>query len=335
MPAIRPSTLVDAIMDGFQRSGDAAFFLSEKLQSHPRKFAVEYLGNSFSVWIYIWTLTPGGRDTLPDEFRIQMTSVESPLPLNPAGYTVLMGYHPDLRLFAGFDLAKHRTFTPGSSSVQIDINALHQALQAGLSFHTKANDEIAVGVRPDQLVNYILSATLLHKYGPEAEVKALLAKAADPAQGIDSSIEHLSAERQKIVTEVSRYSRSANFRKAVLNAYDNRCAVTRAQMRLVEAAHILPVPAEGSSDHVSNGIALAPTFHRAYDNCLIFLDTDLVMRLNTERANQLATESLEAGLDTLCALLDKPIHLPLDPGQRPKPEFVARANVYRRIPGYS
>ena len=230
MPAVSPSALVGAIMDGFQRSGAAAFFLSEKLQTHPRRFAVEYLGNSFSVWMYIWTLTPGGRDTLPDEFRIQMTSVESSLASNPAGYTVLMGYHPDLHLFAGFDLAKHRIFTPGSSSVQININALHQALQTGLSFHTKTNDEITVGVRPDQLVNYVISAALLHKYGPEAEVKALLTKATDPAQQIDSSIDHLSAERQRIVTEVSRYSRNATFRKAVLNAYDNRCAVTRAQM---------------------------------------------------------------------------------------------------------
>jgi putative restriction endonuclease len=314
--------------------GTSSIICPEKLQAHPRQFAVEYLGNSLSVWMYIWTLTPGGRDTLPDEFRIQMTSVESPLPMNPAGYTVLMGYHPDLHLFAGFDLAKHRTFTPGSSSVQININALHQALQAGLSFHTKTNDEIAVGVRPDQLVNYIISAPLLHKYGPEAEVKTLLTKAADPTQEIDSSIEHLSAERQKIISEVSRYSRNANFRKAVLNAYDNRCSVTRAQMRLVDAAHILPVPAEGSSDHVSNGIALAPTLHRAYDNCLIYLDTDLVMRLNAERAAQLAAESLDAGLDTLSALLDKPIHLPLDLGQRPKPDFIKRANAYRRIPGY-
>jgi putative restriction endonuclease len=334
MPAVSPSTLVDSVMDGFQRSGGAAFFVSGKVRIHPRQFVVEYLGESFSAWIYIWTLTPGGRDTLPDEFRIQMTSVKSPLALNPTGYTVLMGYHSDLLLFAGFDVVKHRTFTPGSSSVQININALHQALQTGLSFHTKSNEEVAVGVRPDQLVNYVLSSTLLHKYGPEAKVRNLLNKAADPAQQVDSSIVDLTAARQRVVGEVSRYSRSANFRKAVLNAYDNRCAVTRAQMRLVEAAHILPVPAEGSSDHVSNGIALAPTLHRAYDNCLIYLDADLIMRLNDERAVQLATDDLAGGLDSFRAALDKRIHLPIDTAQRPRPEFVARANAYRRIPGY-
>ena len=109
---------------------------------------------------------------------------------------------------------------------------------------------------------------------------------------------------------------------------------TRAQMRLVEAAHILPVPAEGSSDHVSNGISLAPTLHRAYDNCLIFLDTDLVMRLNEERAQQLVTDNLDAGLDTLRASLGNPIHLPVDVAQRPNPAFIERANAYRRIPEF-
>ena len=245
-----------------------------------------------------------------------------------------MGYHPDLGLFAGFDIVKHRTFTLGSSSVQININALHEALQTGLSFHRKTNDEIAVGIRPDQIVNYIISADLLHKYGPEAQLTALLKKAADPTLGIDTSIDHLSANRRKIINEVSRYSRSANFRKSVLNAYDNRCAVTRAQMKLVDAAHILPVPAEGSSDHVSNGITLAPTLHRAYDNCLIYLDTDLVMRLNKERANQLAKDGLDGGLKSFAGLLGKRIHLPHDTAQRPNPEFIKRANGYRRIPGF-
>ncbi len=321
-------------MSAFQRSGGAAFFLSGRVRTHPRKFAVEYVGDSFSVWIYIWTLTPGGRDSLPDEYRIQMTAVASPLAFNPAGHTVLMGYHPDLDVFAGFDLARHRSFTAGSPSVQIHINALHQALQTGLSFHRKSNQEVAVGVRPDQILNYVVSSNLLHKYGPEARVLTFLNQAADPTQAAPTPAENLSAERKKIITEVSRLSRSANFRKSVLNAYDNRCAVTRGQMRLVEAAHVLPVPAPGSSDHVSNGISLSPTLHRAYDNCLVFLDRDLVMRLNEERADQLTSDGLHAGIDWLRGLLDKPIHLPLDAAQRPNGDFIDRANAYRRIPGY-
>ena len=256
MPPIPPTALVGAILDGFQQSGGAGYFISNDVPVHPRRFIVEHSGNGFSTWVYAWTLTHGGRETLPDEYRIQMTSVDSPLALNPHGYTVLMGYHADLRVFVGFDLVRHQTFTAGSSSVQIDIGALHQAVQTGLSFHRKSNDEIAVGVRSDQMINYIISSELLHRYGADAQVRTLLNQATDPAQEVDAAIEQLSTERQRIVSAVTRYSRDANFRRAVLNAYDNRCAVTRAQMRLLDAAHILPVPAEGSSDNVSNGISV-------------------------------------------------------------------------------
>ncbi|MFN5474519.1 MAG: HNH endonuclease, partial [Pseudanabaena sp.] len=41
-----------------------------------------------------------------------------------------------------------------SPSVQIGISAIHSALQNGLSFVTKDNDEIAIGVRPDQFLIY-------------------------------------------------------------------------------------------------------------------------------------------------------------------------------------
>lgn len=334
MPLVSPRGLVDAFLDAFRQSGAAGYFVSGADQTHPRQFIVERAGNGFSVWVYVWNLTHGGRPTLPDEYRIQMTSVDSPLAFNRDGYTVLMGYYPDLRMFAGFDLSKHKTFTAGSPSVQIDIGALHGALQTGLSFHRKSNDEIAVGIRPDQLVNYIVSSEQLHRYGAEESVQFFLDQAADPAQTVDAAIKQLGTERQQIVSEVTRYSRNANFRKVVLNAYDNRCAVTRAQMKLVDAAHILPVSAEGSIDHVSNGISLSPTLHRAYDNCLIYLDCDLVMRINEERAAQLVSDGLDAGLETFCGLLEGLIHLPMDVAQRPRPEFIEQANTYRGIPGY-
>lgn len=327
--------LVDVVLDGIQQSGAAGYFESDSDSLHPRRFFVDHLDNGFSVWVYVWNLTHGGRETLPNEYRIQMTSVDSPLAINPNGYTVLMGYYSDMCMFAGFDLVKHRNFTAGSPSIQIDISALHRALQTGLSFHHKSNDEIAVGVRPDQMVNYIVSSSILHTHGADEEVKDLLDSAVDPSRVVSPAIEQLSTERRQIVTNVSRYVRDGNFRLAVLNAYDNRCAVTKAQMKLVDAAHILPVQAEGSSDHVSNGIALSPTLHRAYDRGLIYLDCDLSMRINEEKASQLANEGLDAGLASLRGLLDNSIYLPLDVDQRPRPEVVVQANTYRRIPGYT
>ncbi len=335
MSTVTPAELVEAFVDGFQQSGGSAYYVSDTVTGHPRKFVVERYGNTVDVWIYAWNLTHGGRPGLPDEYRIQMTSVESPLELNPNGHTVLMGYYSDLRVFAGFDLSKHKNFTVGSPSVQINIHAIHQALQRGLSLHSKSNDEIAIGVRSDQLLNYILSSTRLHEYGSEEAVRASLNAVINSTGKVELETDLPRAERQRIIQEVSRYSRDGNFRKAVLNAYDNRCAVTRMQMKLVDAAHIVPVRAEGGSDHVSNGVCLSPTIHRAYDNCLIYLDRDLNIRLNEEKASQLMNDRIGSGLDGFRALLDKPIHLPLDINQRPKAEFIERANLYRRIPGYT
>lgn len=263
-----------------------------------------------------------------------MTSVSSPLPMNPSGLTVLMGYHPNLGVFAGFDLRKHRIFTTGSPSVQINITALHDALQNGLSFTTKDNDEIAIGVRADQFLIYCLNATPLHLYGAESKLTEMLSKAAELQEIPREDIDTLAADRRQIVESVSRYSRDANFKKLVMGAYDNRCAVTRTQLQLVDAAHILPVPSGDSSDHVTNGIALSPTFHRAYDNCLIYLDENCVMRLNKEKAEELKAVNLDGGLSQFCSLLDKRVHLPMDKNQRPRVEYITKANEYRRIPGY-
>lgn len=334
MPAVSSKLIVNELIDAIQQSGGVAAYVSETVRTHPRKFFVSFLGNTYSLWVYIWTLTHGGRVSLPDEYRIQMTSVSSPLQKNPSGLTVLMGYHPDLKMFAGFDLKKHNSFTAGSPSVQIGIQAIHSALQNGLSFVTKDNDEIAIGVRPDQFLTYCLNAEPLHRYGAESNLTELLKKAVELQEIPDQDVLSLTANRRLIVENFSRYSRDANFRKIVLSAYENRCAVTRFQLRLVDAAHILPVPSGDSSDHVTNGMALSPTFHRAYDNCLIYLDENYVMRVNGEKADDLKHHKLDGGLKEFKSFLDKKIHLPLDTNQRPRIEYIKMANKYRRIPGY-
>jgi putative restriction endonuclease len=335
MPAVSPKLLVNKIIESIQESCGKSAYVSEKVTTNPRKFLVSYAGKTYSLWVYIWTLTPGGRPNLPDEYRIQMTSVSSPLSKNPDGLTVLMGYKENLNVFAGFDLVKHDTFTVGSPSVQIDISALNAALQNGLSFTTKSNDEIAIGVRSDNFLTYCLNAQSLHSCAAESGTTTLLEKAVSLSEKIsDHDISLLTADRRQIVKTVSRYSRDANFRKKVLGAYENRCAVTRIQLKLVDAAHILPVPSEDSSDDVTNGVALSPTFHRAYDNCLIYLDEDFVMRLNSEKISDLAIQNLDGGLRDFQSFLDKKIHLPFDINQRPRVEYIKMANRYRRIPGY-
>jgi len=262
-----------------------------------------------------------------------MTSVGSPLPLNTNGYTVLLGYHEDLKVFVGFDLDSHRTFTEGSPSIQLNISLTHDALQNGFGFTTKDNLEVVVGVRPDQLLTYVLNAEGLHPLGADALTIGLLKTATETLDVPTADIGALTAERRLIVSTVVRRSRDVNFSRRVLSAYDHRCAVTRAQLRLVDAAHILPVPSEESSDHTSNGIALSPTMHRAFDQSLIYLDEDRRMKINAEKVAELSSERLSAGLRELRGQLTRRIHLPDDQSQRPNLDFVRKANKLRRIPG--
>ena len=327
MTTSRREVITRAILGAFHEAGATGVHVPEPA-AHPRKYLVVRDGQHSSVWVYCWSLTPGGRPSLPNEYRIQMTSVQSPLLMNPDGYTVLIGYDPDRQVFAGYDILRHSTFTSGSPSVQIDNTTLNQALQNGLSFQVKANDEIVVGIRNDLLLFYCENAPTLHDLGEDSTYLDRAARLEDIS---DEELEPLPQQRQLVVRETARWSRSSSFRKQVLSAYDNRCAVTRRKLDLVDAAHILPVEAGSRSiDHVRNGIALSPTYHRAFDKGLIFLDDEMVMHLNEDAANELTTRGLDAGINGFSSHLGQ-IHLPYSPDLRPDPYFIQQANEYRQL----
>jgi putative restriction endonuclease len=330
MPAIRPAALVKALIEAVYES-DATAFLRSTPREHPRVFVIETPSGSFELWSYAWTLTHGGRPSLPDEYRIQMTSVASPLPLNPFGPTVLVGYEPNLKMFAGFDLARHKTFTQGSPSVQVDIRALQTALRDGMAFDRKTNKEIAVAFRPDQFLNYAFNSKDLHKYGKSTTTFDLLQKASSLQEIEETDLATLPVDRRRVVSTVSKLSRVANFRRKVTDAYAHRCAVTRMQLRLIDAAHIIPVGAPGSSDEVVNGLALSPTYHRAFDRCLIFLDESFIMRPNDNAVAELVTLGLDGGLADFKRYLGKPIHLPADRRQWPSKKLIRVANEARQV----
>ncbi|MBZ6382839.1 HNH endonuclease [Sphingomonas sanguinis] len=86
--------------------------------------------------------------------------------------------------------------------------------------------------------------------------------------------------RERVDMLVSRAVRDRVFRRIVLRAYNERCAVTGLKLingggrAEVEAAHIRPVEANGP-DILSNGLALSGTAHWMFDRGLIGLDDDM------------------------------------------------------------
>lgn len=104
----------------------------------------------------------------------------------------------------------------------------------------------------------------------------------EPGEGFaeDNAPLVFDTERERSEHLVNRATRDRAFRRVVLRAYGERCAVTglkfingggRAE---VDAAHIKPVEHHGP-DIVHNGIALSGTAHWMFDRGLISLSDDL------------------------------------------------------------
>ncbi|MCP9230510.1 HNH endonuclease [Mesorhizobium sp. LMG 17147] len=117
----------------------------------------------------------------------------------------------------------------------------------------------------------------------------------------------------------SRIVRDRIFRRTVLRAYDERCAITGLKLingggrAEVSAAHIRPVEATGP-DIINNGIALSGTAHWMFDRGLISLSDDLEI-LISRQVND---------LDSVQAFINK-TRRALSPGrqfERPHPHFL-------------
>lgn len=126
-------------------------------------------------------------------------------------------------------------------------------------------------------------------------------------------------ERERIDYIGSRIVRDRVFRRVVLHAYDERCAITGLKLingggrAEAEAAHIRPVEANGP-DSVNNGIALSGTAHWMFDRGLISLADDLKI-LVSRQVND------PAGVT---ALINATGHaaLPMREADRPHPHFL-------------
>ena len=105
-----------------------------------------------------------------------------------------------------------------------------------------------------------------------AKVKAQILY--DPEQNYARKVKQTINEQPKEVRDEFVVLRSSVFRKAILEIYNNQCSVSGLKVAdaknrsLVDACHITPF-AESYNDSIRNGLALSPTFHRAFDRGLI------------------------------------------------------------------
>lgn len=116
-------------------------------------------------------------------------------------------------------------------------------------------------------------------------------------------------------TEITRLTKQRRgqgyFRDAVLNNYDNRCAVTGLPVReLLIASHILPWADHAAERlNVRNGIALNRLHDAAFDQGLIGFDDELRLMLSKRLKQLLPDEAVGASFE---AYENKPLQLPED-----------------------
>ena len=90
---------------------------------------------------------------------------------------------------------------------------------------------------------------------------------------------------QPVEDEETRFVRGGLFKRLVPKVYDFTCAISGMKViavdgsSLVEACHIVPISIFGD-DKVTNGIALCPNLHTAFDKGMIGVDEDLRVRVS-------------------------------------------------------
>ena len=324
----RKYDLLDHIVKAVTDSGWNVLYLAS-IDEHPFRLQIYREDESYRIRVYIWNLTHGGGRARPqDEYRIQITGTDY-FEHTPDEKTLVLGWWEEVKVFAGFDVRKHLGTLGKSPSIQIREAYLRKAYINGFSPCDKGNQEVAIAFRPDFLVEYVRNLQALHDFGRYAEDLEVLDTVIQHPEINDKDIQITDNVRKTTVVSVRKRLRDSNFRERVLAVYGFRCAVCGVQLKLIDAAHIIPVRHESSTDETSNGLALCALHHRAYDQTLITIDEDYSVLLSEKRVAYLKGIEQSEGLDNFYQNLRPVILLPPAVTDRPHAEYIRIANRVR------
>lgn len=330
---VAKAALLDRVVEGLRASG-ARVLVSDS--RHPFRLVVRQGGDEVAARVYVWNLSGGGGQRRPEwERRIEITRLE----WEADEQALVLGYDEDLDVFVAFDPEYHKDpGSSGSASVQVPLNALELAQLHGIRSHRRKNDEVAIALRPNMLGPYLQWQQVIHD---ELVVDdSLLQELENTAEAGGDEVSSSAAlpgskglpARQKVMRSIQQTLRDQTFRGRVLAAYEDRCALCDVQLRLVEAAHIVPVREKGSTDETCNGVALCSLHHAAFDRGVVGINPDFSVMVNEEHLANLQSEGLAGGMEGFRHGLRTSMRLPTDPAQRPTPELLARGLEIRGWP---
>lgn len=316
-------------------------------------------GGRFGVRAYVWNITEGGKNRPANERRIQITGKKDQvLVLHPDIPTVLLGWHEDLEVFARWDATRYAG-PMRSQSLQVIEETLVEAKESGVGVYEKSGGSgVAIAFRPALLGEQLDPASDYSDPAPATSpgpnaFEGITDPLAAATEEIDFSTLDLDSagtedadedpgagtgergpaappkKRRKTPATRLVTERDPTFDDRIHTAYGYRCALSGVGVGVIDAAHIIPVADPASNDETSNGIALSPTYHRAYDSGLITFDAEGVVYLDFQKLRY----EIEAGrADGVIALID-PLRVraqfPHALGEQPHPSYVAYANQAR------
>jgi putative restriction endonuclease len=278
------------------------------------------------IRVYIWNVTLGGPPDVraAEERRIQKT-IQGPLTIDESATTLLLGWHAETGTFVSWNPRAHQ-HAGWSASIHVPLHRLEEAEEDGLAVHPRDNPAEVVVIFAPEAVSQVLAG--LQTVAPLRTQDAAQAELVAGASAEDGpSIDELAGtaeERRQAAGTVRRWSRDARFRPRVLRAYQHRCAFCGLGLGLVQAAHIVPVSVEDSTDETANGIALCPTCHAAFDANLVTLLPDYSVAVNEQKVQALTSSGSAAGLDEWLAQIGPTAAVPDEVELRPRPEYVQR-----------
>lgn len=316
------------LIDSLKRYSEDVEFISGH---NPYAFLI----NREMLYIFIHNVHSSGRGrTNKDECRIQVNRTKNFNEAQSTGKPVLFfGYFADENVFTAWNPYYFWDRINRKSVVSLYSRfSVQQAASAhGMSVYTDTNEQNIISFKPEHLGLYLENFGNIHLLDETGLNELIAFSDTTPETEEDIPVE-LEISRERFLIHHKRFKRNPQFRTEVLKAYQYRCAVCGISLDLVEAAHIIPHSHEIGNDDVGNGICLCSLHHKAYDNGLIYIDKDYVIRQNEDKIRYLEKMKLDGGIMKFMGLMSgERIDLPSSRTCYPKKEFLTKANHIRGI----
>lgn len=172
------------------------------------------------------------------------------------------------------ELAARQGRTPKAWEYRMQ-NISHVLMQAGEPWLSGLRPAANVGAKIEQQLARLLELPDVAPTSVSGPTKHLLEQETKAAQASDmfSPLDD-GDERHRVLAAIVRRRGQPAFRRALLKAYDNRCAMSGCEVvDALEAAHIRPYSGR-SSNVLCNGLLLRADVHTLFDLYLISVNPD-------------------------------------------------------------